>query len=419
MNNSLRRRDFLKIAATAPLALQSLGLVQAVEAKMRLPLITIFLSGGASAKETFNPDSPSTTAELRGPLSSIPTRTTGIHFSELFPKLADRSDRFALLRGLDSGNSDHVQSQETAMLSGNHTISEIIGDRTAKTVPYVLLNPGSSWPGLRDAFQISSSYGPLWDPVQKKFVAPSSGEVQQDISDSVEYDEEGNEFKPPTPTPSSPGPSPRLAQRRALLRGLDTSPPRSPAMERMERLQNLAFDLSLGGGDFFEAVTLPENDRERYGKTLAGDMTLLAKRFIERGAGAVTVYHEPDPSAWDAHKDIDAVYKRLAPEIDQAAATLIDDITQHRLQCVLLLMGEFNRTPRINISAGRDHWQLGNCAILSGGRVKGGIVHGKTNPHGQIIHDAVPQSNVLGNTVMVATGIEIEPTAQRIREVLT
>ena len=262
MIDRLRRRDFLKIAATAPIALESLGLVQAVEAQTRLPLITIFLSGGASAKETFNPDSPSTTAELRGAFSSIPTRTTGMYFSELFPKLADRSDHFALLRGLDSGNSDHLQSQQTAMLSSNRTISEIVGDRTAKTVPYVLLNPGSKWPGLRSAFNISSSYGPLWDPAQRKFVAPPAGEAQRDISDPVEYDEEGNEFNPPAPTPPS-GPSPRLAQRRELLRALDTSLPHSPAMERMERLQNLAFDLSLGGGEFFGEAHVAEQDQTR------------------------------------------------------------------------------------------------------------------------------------------------------------
>lgn len=414
MSSSLSRREFLTVAATAPLALQSLGLVNAAETQTRLPLITLFLSGGASAKETFNPDPPETPVELRGPLDTIATRTTGIYFSELFPKLASRSDQFSLLRALDSGSPNHEDSQQTAVLSGSRTISEVIGERAA-SVPYVLLNPGSNWPGLRSAFRITSSYGPLWDAAQRKFVTPAGG-AQQDIQEP-QYKGYMPVERPPTPPA---GPPPGLVERRALLKAIETKPmhSNSPAVERMQRLYETAFELTLGGGRFFEALDLPERDRERYGKTLAGDMTLLAKRFVERGAGAVTIYHDPTYLAWDAHNNLAQRYRDIAPDLDHAAATLIDEITRNRFQCVLLLMGEFNRHPHIT-NAGREHWQYGNCAILAGGSARAGVVHGRTNSQGQIISEGVQQREVLGNTVMAATGIELEATKPRVREILT
>lgn len=412
MRNNPSRREFLNIAATAPLALQSLGLVNAAEVQTRLPLITLFLSGGASAKETFNPDPPHTPAEMRGPLGTVATRTTGVHFSELFPQLASRTDQFALLRALDSGSVNHEDAQQTAILSGSKTISEVIGERAA-SVPYVLLNPGSNWSGLRSAFRISSSFGPLWDATQRKFITPVGG-AQQDIQEP-QYKGYMPVERPPAPPA---GPPPGLAERRALLKAIETKPMDSPMARHMEKFRETAFDLLLGGGRFFEALDLPEKDRERYGKTLAGDMTLLAKRFVERGAGAVTIYHEPENLAWDAHSNIGERYRKMAPEIDQAASALIDEITSHRLQCVLLLMGEFNRHPNIT-NAGREHWQYGNCAIIAGGSARKDVVHGSTNPQGKITKEGVQQREVLGNTVMLAAGIELNALKPRVREILS
>lgn len=411
------RREFLTVAATAPLALQSLGLIDAAEAHTRYPLITLFLSGGASAKETFNPDPHTAPAELRGPLRSIQTQT-GTRFSELFPELARRSHMFSLLRALDSGSSDHETSQATAMRRGSRTIAEVVGDRAARTVPYVLINPGSNYSGLRSAFRISSAFTPLYDTQQRRFT-PSPLGPQPESTEQNEFDEEGIPMQQTRQAPSVPaGPPPGLAERRRLLRAFDTTPIHSPAVARLERFRETAFDLLLGGGRFFEALSLPDRDRERYGRTLAGDMTLLAKRFVERGAGAVTIYHEPENVAWDAHSGLAQRYRTMAPEIDHAAATLIDEIHRHRIECVFLLMGEFNRTPRMNSGAGRDHWQYGNCAILAGGHSRPGITHGHTTVQGTIRDGGVQQRDVLGNTVLAAARMDLDPAQPRVRDIL-
>ena len=118
-------------------------------------------------------------------------------------------------------------------------------------------------------------------------------------------------------------------------------------------------------------------------------MVLTAKRFIEQGAGAVTVYHEPQPTdynnaniAWDMHQQIGEDMKALAPEMDHAAATLIDEIASGRLKAVMLLMGEFNRTPKINGTNGRDHWPRVFSVAMAGGGVKEGYIHGASDALG-------------------------------------
>lgn len=391
MPPSLHRRDFLRVAASAPLALgATLGSenVSAAESSTRLPLIVLFLSGGVASKESFNPDPPSVSEDLRGPLASIPTATPGIHFSEVFSQLARRADQFALLRGLDSGSSDHTPSQQAAVLSGSKTVSEIVGEKSANGgVPYVFLNPGSTWDGITLAFRKQQAFTPLWDSQAKRFNPPEMAPVDN------------------------------LAERRKLLEAFDRGVP-GPAAQRAQKFRETAFDLLMGGGKFFSALDLPEKDRARYGSSLSGDMVLMAKRFIERGAGAVTVYHEPEPVAYDLHNNIGPGMRKLAPEMDHAAAVLLDEITSHRLNAVLLLMGEFNRTPKVNGTAGRDHWPYGNAAILAGGKVREGAVHGKTDKLGRITDGEVKQKEALTNTVLVACNEEISPEKPRAREIL-
>jgi hypothetical protein len=383
----------LKVAATAPFALGSfLGSSPALaraQASTPLPLIILFLSGGVSAKESFNPDPSDTCGELKGPLDSIPTRTPGIHFTEVWPELASRTDKFALLRSLDSGSSDHTPAMQTAVLSGGQTVSERIGARASSTgVPYVLLNPGSSWSGLHHAFRQSQALVPLWQPQSEWFGAP-----QMPVA-------------------------PNLYERRALLEALDTTPVHSAEADRIQHFRETACDLLQGGGRFFDALDLPDEDRERYGSSLAGDLALTAKRFVEQGAGAVTIYHEPEPSTWDMHAEIGPRMRRLGPSMDLAAATLLDEIAEGELRCVLLIMGEFNRAPRMNTSAGRDHWPHGNCAILAGGSIRSGVVHGRTDRRGGIIDGAVQQREALANTVLVACGLELSPNLPRVRDIV-
>ncbi len=396
-SRGFNRRDVLKIFAAAPLALSALfgtndltasqivqGRISERQQSTILPLIIVFLSGGASAKETFNPDPPGTLAELRGPMSSIQSRIPGVHLNETFPELASNLHRCALIRSLDTGSPDHTPSMATAVLSGNQTISERVGSRAANgSVPYVMLNPGSTWYGLRDAFRISHSFAPLWNRTGRRFERPQIGNNTE------------------------------IEGRLRLLEALNTQGVRSDASDRMERFQQTAIDLLRGGGRFFDALDLPDADRSRYGGTDAGDRILMAKRFIDAGAGAVTVYEEPESVAWDRHSNIGPEYNRMNRPIDHAISVLMREF-----HGCILLMGEFNRTPRVNSRAGRDHWQFGNCAVLSGGRTRGGAVVGRTNPQGHITDGGVLQRQNLYNTIRAACGEELGPMDQKIREMI-
>ena len=341
-----------------------------------------------SAKESFNPDPPSTPAELRGPLTSIQTQT-GNRFSEVFPMLASRSNSFALLRGLDTGSSDHIGSSNNLALRGNKTVFEGIGEGGANgAMPYAFLNPGRSWPAVNSSFQQNMAFTPSWNEEQKRFIATTM----------------------PTNT--------NLATRRQLLEQFEKGVQiHSPISARMDRFRGTAFDLLMGGGKFFDSFNLPERDRDRYGRGLAGDGLLLARQMVMNGAGAAVLYHEHGGD-WDMHGDIENRMKSDTPEVDRAASAIIDDITQNRLDAVFLLCTEFNRTPRVNGVAGRDHWPYGNVAILAGGNVRGGAVHGRTHPQGHIIDGRVEQKGTLGNTLLVATGNEINPASPRVREIL-
>lgn len=386
----MHRREFISVAATVPLALSRAlhSRVLADQKATKTPIIILFCSGGVSHKESFNPDPPSTTAELRGPLGSIPTKTPGVHFSEVFPELAKRQDKFALIRNLDSGSSDHTPSQKTAILSGERTVTEVIGDSAANGgIPYILLNPGSNWPGLQDAFRMGQSFCPIWNQEKKCLTPPEMSPVNN------------------------------LAERKELLDALDRSDVPSPMQEKIRKFRATAFDLLSGGGGFMEALRLPEIERKRFGGTLVGDLVLTAKRFVERGAGAVTVYDEPESVAYDLHNNIGDGMKHMAPPMDKAASVLLDEITSGRLHATLLLMGEFSRTPKINPTAGRDHWQYGNCAILAGSKIKGGVVIGKTDKFGRSTED-IKQGETLPNTMLAACGQEVRPDKPRVRDVL-
>lgn len=388
-NAPLHRRDFLKVAASAPLALSSLGMLGRIEAQQiqtKIPIVVFFASGGAASKETFSPDPIESPENLRGPFRSIQTRT-GERFSELFPMLAERGDRLSLIRSLDAESADHIDAARRAFIQpgSSRNLQERIGESTGG-IPHAFLNPGRTWPAVTEVFHQQSAFSPVY---------------------------RNGRFLPPDLAPD-----PRLGERRQLLNALESPTIDSPAAMRLQRFRELAYELLSGGGALARAFDLPENERDRYGRSLAGDGLLLAKRLIQSGAGSAVLYHETDGVGWDFHSGIEEGMRRQALETDRAVSAIIDEIHRGTLHAVFLLATEFSRSPAINRLGGRDHHAQGSIAILAGGHVRPGVTYGRVNNQGEIRDGRVPHSE-FGNTVLLATGSDIPPQFPRIREILT
>lgn len=409
----MNRRDFLRLSLSTPLGLSTFSGVHGIanansttDRKFK-PVIVFFLTGGAPRQETFDPCVPDAPVEFRGDRKRVETSIPGVYFSDYWPRLAAVADKCALLRGLDSESGDHFKSAENMLLAGDTTTLGVRwGERAASGgPPYMFIKAPSSF-AVMESLQVNRALACNW----KRDEEPKGefgSDWERDCASRGRF--AGPELKP----------DPKLADRAKLLRAFDTAKIEGPAVARRDA--NLALALELlqgGGGRFSEAFTLPVRDVERYGDTMTGKGLLLARRLVDAGAGFVCYYNERG-NGWDVHS---GMYDRLAAlcgEADRAAAALIDDISKGRLDCLFVVTTEFGRTPKVNSSAGRDHWGEGFSTLLCGAKTKAGVVHGRTHHTGRVVDGRVP-SKQLGPTIVHLAGGEelLNPATQRIREVI-
>ncbi len=419
----LDRRSFLRVVANAGV-LWGLGdgVVHA-QNRTRTPLVLLFLSGGLDKKSSVEPD-PTTLrngtrvpVEYRGPFAKIQARN-GTEFSEHFPRFADKSDRVALVRSLfvnATGFLAHETVSRDILLSQGTPFPLTVGNRLSRpnAAPYMLLNPGSTFSSLEGAFGRSNALVPAWDRDRMVFQNPFRPELIANATPNPQETVEGMEEEEATP-PLSPE---SVETRQHLLRAftahsqLDTA-----ATRRMEQFQETAFRLSRGDGPFFEALRLEEQNRDRYGRSIAGVMSQTAAQLVRSGAGAVAIYYEPDFSTFDLHEGLEAGMRRHGPPVDHAIAALIDDADRGLF--TLAVMTEFNRTPTMNNRAGRDHHAKGNWAMFAGPNVRRGVVLGSGDYRGDIVNHHINQHPALPNTVLAACGITAPPGQPVIGEVL-
>lgn len=433
----LSRRDALKIAVASPLALwlssitgQNIEAAQEETRRRFLPLILLHLEGGASYKETWNPDPPHAPAEYRGELRSIPTRITGHHFGELWPGMADRANQLAIIRSINTDDHDHWTALENVIRpGGSPSLAYRWGQRSANGgPPYAFITPSF---GMRDYFvpthQRGDALGIEWEASPLPAPAGQGSYVPPNINPSPELAAE-------------------LTGREALRRQIDMSPIRGPVVETMERNRATAMSLLLGNGSFPRAfhptrgvnlTTLPERERrrveedlrqferdlERYGDNHVGKSLLLARRLIERGTGSVSISHGDNQQIdWDNHSNIFPSMRRKAPALDRAVSALLDDFRRNRLEAVLAIVTEFGRTPRINDRAGRDHWNQATTMVLAGGpHVRGGVIVGRTHHDGSVRDGELhARDGAVTNTVVAACGGEqfLAATDVRARDAL-
>lgn len=399
-----RRREFLQVAGLAATSalLPGTATLRAAPAANRRPAakscILVYLLGGPPHLDMFDlkPQAP---AEIRGPLAPIATSVPGVQISELLPQLAQRADRYALLRAVSHPNSNHTPmiyytltghpverpNQDNDVRPPQRGDFPHLGAVMAKLLPGDSGLPGyvampevavrtngqnqRGWTLLRGGG--GGFLGPRYDPLGVNGEPGTPGAI-------------------PALTLPEDVPPQRLARRATLLRLLEGHGPVSPAMAEMTLLRDRAVRLTgAAGGDALQAFSLagePDNLQQRYGKHRFGRALLAARRLVEAGVPMVAIHFNnmSQCDGWDTHtKNFDAM-RELLPMVDAGLATLLDDLQDRGLldRTVVACFGEFGRTPKINGNAGRDHW--GNCAsaLLAGGGIRGGVVHGASDRSG-------------------------------------
>jgi uncharacterized protein (DUF1501 family) len=395
----LSRRDLLRAGAlgTAGLALPQLFQLQAAHAAAGQPVadscILVFLWGAPSQFESYDPK-PDAPDGIRGTFGVRGTRLPGVLFSEHLPLLADRNDRFSVIRTCAQSSTHHQSaayealtgyppSRDAVALTATPADHPNIGSVVAKFAP-----GRSSLPRFVQLPQLASDVGNLTPGQFAGFLG------RQYEALAVLQDPSAPRFNVAALTLPAGVTAARLADRRALLRLVDRQAQvleRSVEARALSIYQERAARLltSPAVKKAFDLRREPAALRERYGNNMLGQSCLLARRLVEAGVKLVTVCSgcngKTPQDAWDTHVDNFRQLKdRLLPPLDRSISALIDDLGQRGLasRTLLVVMGEFGRTPLINKAAGRDHWHHCYSVLLAGGGVRPGVVLGQSDRHG-------------------------------------
>lgn len=413
-NTGVTRRELLQVGYSG---LLGVGLSQVTNqravAATRTPksLVIVFLTGAASHHDTFDmkPEAP---AEIRGEFQQIATSIPGYQICEHLPKLAERAHRYAVIRSLSHGDNNHLMSTHH-VLTGEKQPGGFF-DKVASR---------DDWPSYSAALQFLRPQnngipcgvnlptflrqGPLtWPGQHAGFLGPNSDPWQ------ITADPNKPDFRVDALSLSPGIDVSRLGQRHSLLSEVNRQQVLLGEAAQSLRLQNdqeLAFSL-LTSSRLAEAFQLNrETDavRDRYGRTTTGQSLLLARRLIESGVRVVQT-NIGQVQTWDNHGNIFPTLKnQLLPPVDQGVSALLDDLqASGRLDDTLVMMlGEFGRTPKINAQRGRDHWGPCFFALFAGAGVRPGQVIGRSDDIGAYPVTRAFSPNDVGATVYHVLGI--------------
>jgi hypothetical protein len=353
--------------------------------------LLLWLWGGPAQLDTWDPK-PDAPLDIRGPFSAITTKVTGVRIGELFPKIAARLDRLAILRSLHTGSNDHGVAG-TIGLTGSNAGGIGLNGQPLPGLPRPAL--GSVVARIKAAqakFPPFMVVGGKLHQGKKSIVGEGGGSL------SALYDPFRLVYDPVAGTKipalqMAPDLTPeRLDDRRKLLAAYDELRRASEVQSALSDYRQQGFDLltnSAAWKMFDLASELPAL-RDRYGRTRFGQSCLLGRRLLEHGVPFVQVnwsdHVEAEEDAgdggWDHHyRNFQIMQDRHAAWLDQTYSTLLDDLRDRGLldSTLVIAVGEFGRTPKINDKAGRDHWEHCYSALLAGGGIKAGRVVGSSD----------------------------------------
>lgn len=385
--DGVSRRDLLKVGALGLGGLTLPGLLRARAAAAaegkdvrRTSVIYIELAGGPSHFETYDPK-PTAPREYRGPLGSVATKLPGVRFSECMVEQAKIADRLAVIRSIHHESSSHQtsahltqtgyylrdrQNRDNEMPCAGAVSARLRGANVSGVPAFVSIPTVMRY---GSAAYLGKGHNPFetgGDPNKKNFTVNNLSLVK-----SLSLD--------------------RLENRRTLLAAFDSTRrvvDTQGVSGAMDDFTAQAFELVTGdrARDAFAIEREKDKVRDRYGRSTTGQSLLLARRLVQAGVGFVTVR----VGGWDDHTKIKDRILSKAPALDQGVAALVKDLTALGLDrdVLVIAMGEFGRTPRVNKNAGRDHWGSVMSVLVAGGGLKMGQVIGSSNAKGEI-----PQSS--------------------------
>ncbi|MBI3880846.1 MAG: DUF1501 domain-containing protein [Verrucomicrobia bacterium] len=406
------RRDFLHLGALSCLGLSLADLLrfQSLAANPRaqrdVSCILIWLDGGPSHLEMFDlkPDAP---IEVRGEFKPIATSVPGIRICEHLPRTAQMMRDVALIRSLthELGNHD----------TGSHYL--LTGHRPTPVVQY---------PSLGSIVAKETGFTrplPPYVAIPEAVNAARAGYLPGAFSpfaiggDPSKADYKVRDLEPPESVGFE-----RVTRRQTMQQQLDNFSRQvetNSAVQSRDAFYEQAYRLLTApdAKNAFDLTKEPPKVRERYGRKRIGTSCLLARRLVEAGSRFVTVVD----SGWDMHQQIfkampDAQFPGSGklPSLDQAYAALITDLRERGLleTTLVVMMGEFGRTPKLNNLGGRDHWPRAGSALFAGGGVRGGQVIGATDAYGEVPSDRPVRPEDIAVSILKLLGVDPEKEYQ-------
>jgi hypothetical protein len=414
----MTRRELLRAGAIGLGAISLPGLLRsqhtsacAGQSSKARSVIMLFLSGGPSHLDMWDlkPDAPE---EIRGTFRPIVTNVPGVEISEHMPRMAKLADKYAIIRSMCHGNGNHPAAMYWMMTGSPMTrtapqavtlsredrphpgsvLAKVLGP-TKATPPFVMVPEMISPVGPPRPGQHAGFLGAGFDPYL------------------VNSDPNLPDYSAGALTPDTEITSERLSSRRALLGAVDRT---TRKLERnaeaigRDSYYEKAFDLvsSAAAQRAFDIRAESDSTRDRYGRHTFGQSVLLARRLVEAGVRLVQVNWVRHDNAkggqgYDSHRDhLEWAKTELLPPTDAAFSSIIEDLSASGLldETIVIMMGEFGRTPRFNSNAGRDHWPRCFSAVVAGGGIRSGQVLGASDKIG-----AHPTSNPVTPDDLIAT----------------
>jgi hypothetical protein len=446
--SALSRRDWFKLSAAGVFGyslsgwFENMANAAAANPARKRACILLWMNGGPSQMDTFDLKPGHANG---GPYKEIATAVPGIKISEHLPKIAKHMDRMALIRSMKTKEADHGRAtyqMRTGHIPGGPVQYPTLGSLLSREMeqpgaelpsfvsiaPYRFFSPAAYGPGF-----LGPQYAPLIVGENQQSLIPIPGQRANNYEDSLKV---GDIDLPG-------GVSKERADARVALLG----EMQKDFLEKRTSVSSLSHRsayqraVTLMHSTATRAFNLDEEKRElrdRYGRHLFGQGCLLARRLIERGVPFVEVSLASVANltlGWDTHINNFEAVKQLSGALDSAWSTLMSDLKERGLldSTLVVWMGEFGRTPKLNGANGRDHWANSWTTVLAGGGINGGQVIGKTSPDGTEVKERPVTTEDFLATVALALGIDpkkqnnsnvgrpiriVEPTARPIKEVL-